>query len=197
MLRLTFLSEVRYWFRIVSLCFFLVISRVWVLSFVKGHSLWHLVPFLKAEVYTWIVCPHSWPLALQICLNVLTAPPLSSFSHFLRPRFLPFRYAEAQGWRAWGLGYQKDLEIIEGPNKFELNFYTRTGNPHTLKEEIRKKRPLGSASVVVRAVDSLKGFFIKPLGNGSSREGGLLYIKISNSANAVVQCSVVLLCSFF
>lgn len=90
---------------------------------------------------------------------------------------------------------QKDLEITEGLNKFELHFYTRTGNPHTLKEETRKKRPL--VSVVVRAVDSLKGFFIKPLGISSSWEEGLLYIEVSNSANPVVQCSVVLLCSFF
>lgn len=46
-------------------------------------------------------------------------------------------------------------------NKFKLHFCTRTGSPHTSKGEIRKKRPLESMSVVVRAVDSLKGFFIK------------------------------------
>lgn len=84
-------------------------------------------------------------------------------------------------------------------NKFKLHFCTRTGSPHTSKGEIRKKRPLESMSVVVRAVDSLKGFFIKRSENSSSREGGLLHIKVSNSENAVVLCSVILLllCSCF
>lgn len=109
MLRLTFPSEVRCCFHIVWLGFFPVISQVWRLNFIKGHSLWYLVPLLKAEVCTWIVCPHSQPPVVQIYLNVFIAPLLNSFSHFPRPSLFAFQVC--RGTRVKG----RRPGISEGP----------------------------------------------------------------------------------
>lgn len=130
---LTPLSEVR-------LGFFPVISQVWRVNFMKGHSLWHLVPFLKAEMWTWIVCPHSRLPVLQICLNVLIASLLSSFSHFPRLSLFAFQVCRSTRMKSTTPGVSETIivEIIEGSNKFELHFCARTGSPHTLKEEIRR-----------------------------------------------------------
>lgn len=167
----------------------------------KGHSLWHLVPFLKAEVGIWIVCPHSRPPVLQSCLNVLIAPLLSSFSYFPRPSLFAFQVCRGTRMKSMspGISERITVEIIEGSNKFELHFCTRTGSPHTSKRGNKEEEAIGVCVSRGQHWTVWRGFFIKPLGNSGSWEGGLLCKEVLNGENEVVQCSVflLLLCSCF